>query len=494
MVRHKASLLLVGAIAPSAFGKTDGNVSKSAQEANKQDAVLATAEDGTFLGNIRRGLTYKNWWNNDDKWHNDGYDDSYDYGSTCSNGISGVESYDGLACCPSECDSCNYCGYRRLTVQGEESGESSRELTYNQCGYRRQRRLTWWYYRGDKDSGDDYDEYCECSKNDYRRDRALTYWWWGNKGWDKGDYGGDSCDCGYGRRLGWYKGDSSDDDCNCECECKCEPEPLCCAEEIIKSGDPCDETGSAPCFFVPAPSTPAPVPVVVCESYTCSAGLELIPDRIPNACFQNVCNDEQCCQPEPVAPTPAPVTIVVCESYTCSAGLELIPDRIPNACFQNVCNDEQCCQPEPVAPTPEPVPIVVCESYACSAGLEPIPDRQAAPCVNNICTDALCCQEEVVEVCPSAGGIAGIENSNGDACCVAECGQCGGDNCATAGPASDCCDTDILEFGEPCSETNEAPCFIGVVDEQDTDVVQCDESVRLCMCLTDSGGSVGFRI
>ncbi|CAM9748865.1 unnamed protein product, partial [Hapterophycus canaliculatus] len=55
----------------------------------------------------------------------------------------------------------------------------------------------------------------------------------------------------------------------------------------------------------------------------------------------------------------------------------------------------------------------------------------------------------------------GIESSDGQACCVASCGQCGGVGCSTLGPASDCCVTDIVELGEACSLKNEAPCYIG---------------------------------
>ena len=64
------------------------------------------------------------------------------------------------------------------------------------------------------------------------------------------------------------------------------------------------------------------------------------------------------------------------------------------------------------------------------------------------------------EVCPSAGGIPGIESSNGKACCLAACGQCGGDGCSSVGLASDCCVTDIVDEGEACSVKGSAPCYI----------------------------------
>ncbi|CAN0322037.1 unnamed protein product, partial [Hapterophycus canaliculatus] len=64
------------------------------------------------------------------------------------------------------------------------------------------------------------------------------------------------------------------------------------------------------------------------------------------------------------------------------------------------------------------------------------------------------------DVCPSAGGIPGIESSDGQACCMAACGQCGGVGCSTVGPAIDCCTTEIVDMGQACSATNAAPCYI----------------------------------
>lgn len=62
--------------------------------------------------------------------------------------------------------------------------------------------------------------------------------------------------------------------------------------------------------------------------------------------------------------------------------------------------------------------------------------------------------------CPSTDDIDGIESDDNKACCVASCGQCGGVGCAEAGEASDCCALDIVEDGDPCSETGAAPCYI----------------------------------
>lgn len=63
-------------------------------------------------------------------------------------------------------------------------------------------------------------------------------------------------------------------------------------------------------------------------------------------------------------------------------------------------------------------------------------------------------------MCAGAGGVPGIESSDGRACCLAECGQCGGIGCSMMGEASDCCVLNIEEKGEACSVTKEAPCYI----------------------------------
>eukprot|EP00903_Cladosiphon_okamuranus_P022803 g20995.t1 len=61
-----------------------------------------------------------------------------------------------------------------------------------------------------------------------------------------------------------------------------------------------------------------------------------------------------------------------------------------------------------------------------------------------------------------SNGIYGVESDNGDVCCVAECGACGGVGCSRFSPdldADDCCVTEILLGGEACSFTGVAPCF-----------------------------------
>lgn len=65
------------------------------------------------------------------------------------------------------------------------------------------------------------------------------------------------------------------------------------------------------------------------------------------------------------------------------------------------------------------------------------------------------------DMCTGAGGIPGIESSNGKACCLASCGQCGGFGCSSVGKDTDCCISDIVESGEACSVKGSAPCYIG---------------------------------
>lgn len=60
-----------------------------------------------------------------------------------------------------------------------------------------------------------------------------------------------------------------------------------------------------------------------------------------------------------------------------------------------------------------------------------------------------------------SNGVKGIEAEG--ACCVLECGQCGGPGCSTVGAslglgAADCCKSTVLANNEPCGE---APCAIG---------------------------------
>ncbi|CAM9578205.1 unnamed protein product, partial [Ectocarpus sp. 12 AP-2014] len=63
------------------------------------------------------------------------------------------------------------------------------------------------------------------------------------------------------------------------------------------------------------------------------------------------------------------------------------------------------------------------------------------------------------DVC--SNGIPGIQSGN--ACCLAECGACGGSGCAEFGGGLGedyCCQSEIEDFGELCSATMAAPCVV----------------------------------
>ncbi|CAM9578421.1 unnamed protein product [Ectocarpus sp. 12 AP-2014] len=67
-----------------------------------------------------------------------------------------------------------------------------------------------------------------------------------------------------------------------------------------------------------------------------------------------------------------------------------------------------------------------------------------------------------VDVC--SNGIPGIQTGN--ACCLAECGGCGGTGCAQLGGglgADNCCQSEIEDFGALCSATMTAPCIVDSV-------------------------------
>lgn len=60
-----------------------------------------------------------------------------------------------------------------------------------------------------------------------------------------------------------------------------------------------------------------------------------------------------------------------------------------------------------------------------------------------------------------SNGFPGIEKSG--ACCVSDCGTCGGSGCSSREPGltgDDCCTKNILKQGAPCSATGHAPCFL----------------------------------
>ncbi|CAN0569809.1 unnamed protein product, partial [Ectocarpus sp. 12 AP-2014] len=57
-------------------------------------------------------------------------------------------------------------------------------------------------------------------------------------------------------------------------------------------------------------------------------------------------------------------------------------------------------------------------------------------------------------------GVPGVESTRGDVCCPASCGHCGGVGCDERGAADECCTTEIMDYGQPCSVTGTAPCYL----------------------------------
>jgi len=95
-------------------------------------------------------------------------------------------------------------------------------------------------------------------------------------------------------------------------------------------------------------------------------------------------------------------------------------------------------------------------------------------------------------VCASAGGIPGIESPEeysdyGHACCLVECGRCGGADCSKlTGSATDCCITDITDTGRECSVTNEAPCFIAAGKSTRSQFWSCSLPQCSIKCVAES--------
>ena len=75
-----------------------------------------------------------------------------------------------------------------------------------------------------------------------------------------------------------------------------------------------------------------------------------------------------------------------------------------------------------------------------------------------------CRMEEEVSPTPSSGFTCdGVLNGDGDVCCAAGCGKCGGVGCSDRGGGLDkygCCVSDIRIAGSLCSVTGEAPCLV----------------------------------
>lgn len=60
-----------------------------------------------------------------------------------------------------------------------------------------------------------------------------------------------------------------------------------------------------------------------------------------------------------------------------------------------------------------------------------------------------------------SNGLPGVQS--GQACCLVDCGACGGPDCALLGGglgADNCCQSEIEDLGELCSMKMEAPCVV----------------------------------
>ncbi|CAN0436408.1 unnamed protein product [Pylaiella littoralis] len=90
------------------------------------------------------------------------------------------------------------------------------------------------------------------------------------------------------------------------------------------------------------------------------------------------------------------------------------------------------------------------EAPCIISGSPPAP--APAPMMPTSPTDTIC-----------SNGIHGVESDNGDVCCAAGCGKCGGVGCSKFSPdlgADDCCVTEIRDFGDACSTSGAAPCYV----------------------------------
>lgn len=63
-----------------------------------------------------------------------------------------------------------------------------------------------------------------------------------------------------------------------------------------------------------------------------------------------------------------------------------------------------------------------------------------------------------------SNGLTGIEDTKTGVCCVAACGQCGGEGCNRIpdGTAFDCCTGNILDSGVYYDDAGEAPCVMDI--------------------------------
>ncbi|CAM9554983.1 unnamed protein product [Ascophyllum nodosum] len=140
--------------------------------------------------------------------------------------------------------------------------------------------------------------------------------------------------------------------------------------------------------------------------------------------------------------------------------------------------------------------VTLINNPACSNGIDGVESEDGEVCCVTECgtcggigcssagglTGDECCTQRILsvgELCDVAGqapciissdsstptcsnGLIGVESEDGDICCVAGCGTCGGMGCGSAGglTMSECCTQIIFSGGELCDVAEQAPCII----------------------------------
>ncbi|CAN0188824.1 unnamed protein product, partial [Scytosiphon promiscuus] len=269
----------------------------------------------------------------------------------------------------------------------------------------------------------------------------------------------------------------------------------CCVTDIVELGESCSVKNEAPCYIdggdVPAPTPGAPTPTPV--AHPAASGPDLDNDGNVDrweyvGCYENLSGDVVDFDAIESDDLLTPITcfetcgaenalyFVVSRGDKCACGFDptfLEQPKVADACYEPCSGDEayscggeeeyelyELFDDEPMTATPAPGVVPAPTSHP----VMPTPEPVLAPTPDPLTVTAsptAPAPTSAGDVCPLAGGIPGIESSDGQACCAASCGQCGGVGCSSVGAARDCCVTDIVELGEACSVTYEAPCYIG---------------------------------
>eukprot|EP00752_Nemacystus_decipiens_P002185 g2080.t1 len=195
-------------------------------------------------------------------------------------------------------------------------------------------------------------------------------------------------------------------------------------------------------------------PIVASVSYVDDEG-DKTPDltSIEGAGVVPTCDGTTTPPPAPVTPSPTMPT----REIPSPAPSTDFPDSYSYT-FEPWYDDDYTDSYDPVAPSPhypEP-PSAMPVPAPTTPGTPPVSTGPVAPTGSSPTAPS-----------PSgttcSNGVEGVESSDGRACCVAECGSCGGVGCSKFSPdlgADDCCVTEIVDRGEACSVWGAAPCYI----------------------------------